>query len=138
MATQALYAPRSEERVWNITLWISQFALAWIFGIVGVVRAFAPMHTLQARLNWADPGNDWFLRGTGYALICVAFALVLPAVLDIGQRLVPATAIAMAIVMAVVAASHIIRHQPGMLAMDVMIGIGCAFVAWGRGRRLPV
>ena len=118
-------------------LWIAQASLAWLFGVVGIVRAFAPMERLEENITWAGAPNEWIIRGTGYALIAVALALVVPPLARIGQRLVPATALFMAIAMAVVTASHLIRHLRANLLIDVAVFIGCVFVAWGRARKIP-
>lgn len=138
MATQALSAPRNDARTWNVTLWISQFSLAWLFGVVGVVRAFAPLERIQQNIPWAEGSNDWIVRGSGFALIAVAAALIVPAIIRVGEKLVPATALAMAIIMAVVIASHLIRHMRMNLLVDVVVFVGCVFVAWGRARKLPL
>lgn len=137
MATQALYLPKEDVRTWNVTLWISQLALAWTFGVIGVVRAFAPIGNLQRNIPWADASNDVILRVTGYALMFVAAALIVPGLIRVGEKLVPATALAMAIVLAVTTASHLIRHMRTNLLVDVVLLAGCAFVAWGRARKLP-
>lgn len=137
MATEVMIGPRSDERAWNITLWISQACLAWLLGMAGVLRAFLPLSSLQERLPWADPAASGWVRFTGVVLICAAAALVLPPLLRLGQKLVPATALAMALAMVVSVASHLIRNRPGLLIIDLTIGALCVIVAWGRTQKVP-
>jgi putative oxidoreductase len=139
MATDVLMTTTEDgdRRAWNITLWISQICLAWLLAMDGVVRLWLPMDALRERLPWVNPyTNDW-VRFTGWALLCAAVALVLPPLLRLGEKLVPATAMAMALVMIITAAQHLIRGRPQMVAIDACIFAMCVLVAWGRTKRVP-
>src|SRR5207302_5830098 len=108
MATDVMMpADRSELRAWNVTLWISQLSLAWLLTMVGVVRLWLPVDALRERLPWADASNADWVRFSGWCLLGAALALVLPPLMGMAQRLVPATAMAMMLAMIVSAASHI-------------------------------
>jgi hypothetical protein len=120
-----------------MAVWVGQAALAALLAVNGAMRLFLPLETMRARLPWVDPSNDWWLRGTGLALLCGAAALVLPPLMKLSLRLVPATAIFMAVVMVVTAASHAIRARPGKLLVDLAVFALCVFVTWGRTRKVP-
>jgi putative oxidoreductase len=137
MATFAIARPKRETGPWNIAVWAGQASLAALLVANGIMRTFLPLHYMQERLPWVDATNDWWLRTTGFALLCAAAALLLPPVLKLSLRLVPATAIFMAMVMVVTAASHIIRGRPVRLAGDLAVIALCVFVTWGRTRKVP-
>jgi len=131
MATQTLIG--APARNWDGALWVVQAGLAGMFGVAGGVRAFAPIEALRdGRLFWADPSNEWWLRGSGWGLMFIAVALLLPPLLKLGERLVPAVAAFMALACIVSLASHLIHNMAHRVAEDVFIGGLCAFVAWGR------
>ncbi len=104
-----------------------------MFGVAGAIRAFVPLEQLkQGRLLWADASNEWWLRGSGWGLMFIAVALLLPPLLKLGEKLVPAVAAFMALACVVSIASHVIRGMGARFAEDAFIGALCAFVAWGR------
>ncbi|MBL8952059.1 MAG: hypothetical protein JNK82_14845 [Myxococcaceae bacterium] len=131
MATQTLTA--GSERGWDGVLWVVQAGLAGMFGVAGTVRAFEPISSLrEGRLHWADASNEWWLRGSGYALMFVALALLLPGLIKLGERLVPMVATAMTLACVVSLAGHLIHRMPERIVEDVFIAATCGFVAWGR------
>jgi hypothetical protein len=131
MATQTLSG--ASERTWDGALWVVQAGLAGMFSVAGAIRAFVPIDQLkEGRLLWADASNEWWLRGSGYALMFAAVALVLPPLLKVAEKLVPAVAVAMALSAVVTMASHVVRGMGARLAEDVFIAALCVFVAWGR------
>jgi hypothetical protein len=120
-------------RRWDLGLWAAQAALAALFTVSGAMRAFLPPEQLaRGHLSWADSGNWWWLQVSGWGLLLAALALVLPPVMGMAERLVPATATFMALVMVITFASHIVREQSGWALVDLIVGGLCGFVAWGR------
>jgi hypothetical protein len=137
MTTQTAVAREPELRALNFSLWVAQGFLALVFGVDGAIRYWYPLSELQERLPWIDVRTEWWVRLTGAALMLVALSLVLPPLLRVGERLVPAVACFMTIAMVVTAASHITRGMPVLLAVDVVYALLCGLVTWGRARALP-
>jgi hypothetical protein len=136
MADGALAQERP--RIWDIALWGGQLVLAGLFISSGLKRAFMPITELQqGNLNWADPSMGWWLHVTGYGLLLAALALVMPPLIRQGEKLVPATAALMALVMVISFASHLIKESAPWMATDLAIGALCGFVAWGRVYKVP-
>jgi hypothetical protein len=137
VTTEVMSDSRSERRAWNLAVWVAQACLASILATDGVMRLWLPLDRLQARLAWPDPGSEWWVRFSGFALVCAASALLLPPLMHMATRLVPATAIFMVLVMIVAFASHAIRGRAKLLAVDVLLAALCVFVAWGRTVKVP-
>mgnify|MGYP001187259639 CR=1 FL=1 len=128
MATEAVEQPGS--RLWDAGLWVAQVGLSALFAVTGALRAFPPL--TEGSANWAIESHTWLFRLGGFGLLLVAIALVMPPLVGVGQRLVPATATFMALTMAVAAAPHFIRGAGTSAALHLLVGAVCAFVVWGR------
>ena len=116
----------------NVFLWIVQIALAAAFVLAGVTKATQPKEKLQPKL----PGVEDFSAGT-VRLICVAellggLGLDLPAVTGIAPVLTPIAATCLAVVMVLASATHVRRKEPSGVAVNAVLFLLAAFVAWGR------
>jgi hypothetical protein len=133
MTTQSLESTR-DDRLLNVSLWIAQALLAIVFTLGGLARLLLPLYDLSEHLGWATEGNLLWVRWQGVAMLVIALGLMFPRPI---RRLVPGTAVIVALIMVVLTASHIIKSQAGLLVLDAWLAGLAVFVAWGRSKRLP-
>ncbi|MEU1389147.1 MULTISPECIES: DoxX family protein [unclassified Nonomuraea] len=61
-----------------------------------------------------------------------ALGLILPAVTGVAPALTPLAAAGLAVVMVLAALAHVRREEPGAIAVNAILFLLAAFVAWGR------
>lgn len=118
-----------------ISLWIAQILLAAVFGMVGVMKATAPIEALAQQLAWPGAAPVWLVRFIGISEIAGAVGLILPAVTGIAPALVPLAALGLTVVMALATLFHLARGEWQAVAVPIALGALAAFVAWGRTRK---
>ena len=72
------------------------------------------------------------VRFIGYAELGGAAGLVLPAVTGIAPVLVPLAALGLATIMALAVPFHVMRGEPNIIGMHIVVGLIALFVAGGR------
>ncbi len=122
----------------KIALWVAQGVLALAFLAAGAMKLALPLADLHASLPWTADVPGTLVRLIGLAELLGALGLVLPAAARVRPRLTPLAAAALALVMALAAAFHLVRGEAAMLPAPLVLAAGLAFVAWGRAVRLPV
>ena len=122
----------------NIALWIIQILLALLFLFAGGTKLLLPIETLTAM----GPPNQVVLPGLllrfiGVCEVLGALGLVLPGLLRIRPKLTPLAAAGLLIIM--IGATIITIMGPGVGAAvpPFVVGLLCAFVAYGRTRLRP-
>jgi uncharacterized membrane protein YphA (DoxX/SURF4 family) len=117
----------------NKTLWIIQALLALLFLWAGGIKLVMPIEEMLKQMTLPMPG--WFLRFIGVAEILGALGLILPGLLRIRPGLTPLAAAGLAIIMIGAVVVMLMTGEVMMALIPLVVGILCAFVAYGRWRR---
>jgi uncharacterized membrane protein YphA (DoxX/SURF4 family) len=115
----------------NIALWIVQALLAALFLFAGGMKFIMSVEEMTKDI----PLPGWFLHFIGVAEVLGALGLILPWLLGIRPGLTPLAAAALVIIM--IGATVVTLMTGGGLAMaliPLVVGLLCAFVAYGRWR----
>ena len=117
----------------NILLWIIQILLALLFLFAGGTKLVLPMDVLMAQ---ASPNAivlpGWFIRFIGAVEVLGALGLILPGVLRRHQHLIPLAALGLTIVMIGAVVVTTMGDGFKMAIPPLVVGLLCAFVAYGR------
>jgi uncharacterized membrane protein YphA (DoxX/SURF4 family) len=118
----------------NVGLWIVQGLLALVFLFAGVMKLVMPIEAMTADIKL--PGM--FLRFIGVAETLGAIGLILPGLLRIRPGLTPLAAVGLTIIM--IGATVLSVVMLGVLTAlpPLVVGLLCAFVAYGRWRLAPL
>ncbi len=130
-------ATASKNNGFNIALWIVQVLLFAAFSISGSMKLTAPISQLSSTLPWTPEVPEMLVRFIGLAEAAGALGLLLPSISKIQPQLTPLAAIGLVIVMLLAVAFHIGRGEISMIMPSLILGLLCAFVAWGR-RQVPI
>jgi uncharacterized membrane protein YphA (DoxX/SURF4 family) len=123
----------------NILLWILQILLALLFLFAGVTKLVLPMEMLMANASpnaIALPGL--FIRFIGLVEVLGGLGLVLPGVFHKRPELVPLAAAGLVIVMIGAVVVTIMGDGVAFAIPPFVIGLLCAFVAYGRWKLRPL
>jgi uncharacterized membrane protein YphA (DoxX/SURF4 family) len=117
----------------NVVLWIIAGVLAAAFLASGVMKLTQPRKKLaDSGLAWVEDFSDGAVKGIGALEVLGAIGLILPGVLDIAPVLVPIAATGLAVVMVGAAITHARRREPQAIAINLVLLVLAAVVAWGR------
>ena len=117
----------------NLALWIVAIVLAAVFTGSGLVKLVVPKDKLiTAGQGWAQDYSQTNVRLIGLAEVLGAIGIVLPAAVHIAPILVPLAAIGLILVMVGAAVVHARRNETMNIAVNVVLILLAAFVAWGR------
>ena len=119
----------------NIALWIVQALLAALFLFAGGMKLVMPIEEMLKQMPLPLPG--WFLRFTAVVELLGAIGLILPRLLRIRSGLTPLAAAGLAIVMIGATAYTLAAGDVASALMPLVVGLLCAFVAYGRWRLAP-
>jgi uncharacterized membrane protein YphA (DoxX/SURF4 family) len=119
----------------NIALWIIQVLLAALFIFAGGTKLIMPIEEMTAQMPISLPG--WFLRFIGVAELLGAIGLVLPWLTRIQDKLTPLAAVGLVIIMTGAVILTLMTGEIAMALMPLVVGILCAFVAYGRWQPRP-
>lgn len=116
----------------NIVLWIIQILLALLFLFAGVTKLFPLMEMTPPPNSIIFP--MWFLKFIGVCEVLGALGLILPGLFRRQQHLTVFAAIGLTIIMIGAVIVTVIGPGFGMALTPLIVGVLCAFVAWGRSR----
>src|SRR5438874_8802167 len=119
----------------NIALWIVQGLLAALFLFAGGMKLVMPIEEMLKQMPIPLPG--WFLQVTGIFEMLGAIGVILPWLLRIRPGLTPLAAAGLVIVMIVATAYNLAAGDVATALITLVIGLLCAFVAYGRWRLTP-
>jgi hypothetical protein len=119
----------------NVALWIVQVLLALLFLFAGGIKLVTPIEEMLQQMPLALPG--WFLRFTGVVEVLGAVGLVLPWLLGVWPVLTPLAALGLMIVMIGAVVFTMSAVDAAMALIPLIVGLSCAFVAYGRWRLTP-
>ena len=119
----------------NRALWTLQILLGLFFALAsGAPKLLLPLDQLPMPI----PLPAWFLTFTGVAEVLGGLGLILPAVTRIRTGLVPAAAIGLVMVTIGATIYQLAAGAPGNAVFAAVIGLLCAFVAYGRAKLAPL
>ncbi len=113
----------------NIALWIVQIVLAMLFLFAGVAKFLMPADEMAKNMPpFLSVGLIYFV---GICEILGAIGLVVPWALKIRPGLTPLAAILLFVIMI---GATVVSAMGGisMALFPLLVGLLCAFVAWGR------
>ena len=119
----------------KIALWIAQGLLAAIFLFAGGVKLIMPIEEMMKQMPIPLPG--WFVRFTGVVELLGALGLIFPWLLRIRPGLTPLAAAGLVIVMIGATAYNLAAGDVASALITLVVGLLCAFVAYGRWRLTP-
>ncbi len=117
----------------NRALWIVQGLLAVLFLFAGGIKFTLSADQAQKMMSL----SLGFLHFIAACEILGALGLVLPRLLKIQKGLTPLAATGLLIIMIGAVAITAKGPQLSMAVLPFVTGILCAFVAWGRWRKVP-
>src|SRR5579864_756930 len=116
-------------------LWILQALLALVFLFAASFKLLAPIELIQPQL----PLPELYIRAIGTIELLGALGLTLPALLRILPNLTPLAAAGLVILMTgATALSPSFTGEIASAALPLVLGLLCAFVAYGRSRLAPI
>lgn len=123
----------------NILLWILQILLALLFLFAGITKVVLPTEVLTSM----GPPNaihfsGIFLKFIGVVETLGALGLILPGIFRRQQYLTPLAAAGLAIVMIGAVITTIMGPGVAMAFSPLVVGLLCAFVAYGRWKLRPL
>jgi len=117
----------------NIALWIIAGLLAVAFLASGVMKLVQPKEKLAASgMGFAEDYSVGAVKAIGTLEVLAAVGLILPAVLDIAQVLVPLAAVGLVLLMIGAIVVHLRRHENQAIVTNLVIVALAVMVAWGR------
>ena len=123
----------------NIVLWILQILLAALFLFAGVPKL---IFSVEELMRQAPPNamrfSDMFMKFIGVVEVLGALGLVLPGLLRTRQGLTPLAALGLFIVMIGAVAVTIMSGGVRDAIVPLVVGLLCAFVAYGRWKLRPL
>jgi hypothetical protein len=122
----------------NATLWIVQVLLSAFSLAAGWNHGLRPIADTIHSSPWAADLPFALVRFIGYAELAAGIGLILPAATRVAPIVTPWAAVGLAIVMGLAVPFHVMRGEAQVIALHIAVVGLCAFVAWGRLRRLPI
>jgi uncharacterized membrane protein YphA (DoxX/SURF4 family) len=117
----------------NVVLWIVAGLLALAFLAAGGMKLTQPKEKLAASgLGWTEDFSPGAVKGIGALEVLAAVGLILPPLLKIVPVLAPLAAVGLILLMIGAGITHARRGESPMIAINVVLLILAALVAWGR------
>ncbi|BBB61764.1 membrane protein [Undibacterium sp. KW1] len=130
--------PIAASKALKISLWIAQVLLAFVFCGAGLTKLTTPIAALSQMMPWTGQYSESFVRIIGLIDLAGGLGMLLPSL----TRILPGLGIvatAASIVLQVFAVIfHTSRGELMVLPMNFVLLALCAFVLWGRGKRVPI
>ncbi len=111
-------------------LWIIQGLLALLFLFAGSMKLIVPIEMLTAQMPLPLPGL--FLQFIGVAEVAGAIGLILPGLLRIRPILTPLAACGLLVIMVGATVVTLAGGEVVPALLPLVMGLLCAFVAYGR------
>ena len=116
----------------NAFIWILQIVLAAMFLMAGAMKVMQPKEKLHEKMGWVEDFDGWHVKVLGELEVLAAIGLILPGVLNFAPGLTAWAALGLAVMMIGAAITHGRRKEWPYVAMNLMLGILAAIVAWAR------
>ncbi len=122
----------------HISLWITQVLLAMTFAMAGIIHATTPMSAMPHAMAWTGAAPEAMVRLIGASELIGALGLVLPDLTRIRPVLTIWAAICLSGFMVLASLAYLSRREERMFPIFLLLGGLCAFIAWGRARKVPI
>ena len=116
----------------DTTLWILQILLAAAFVMTGGAKLLRPRLALAARMPFVVDFSDVQIKAVGFLEVVAAAGLTVAPLLGVGRFITPLAALGLVAIMLGAAYTHWRRHEPQSIAVNAILLLIAAFVAWGR------
>lgn len=116
----------------TVALWIAQALLAGFYTGVGFMKLSQPIPDLAAMMYWPGIVPLAFVRFVGAAELAGAAGLLLPLAIGILPRLTPLAATGLVLLQICAIGYHVSRGEFTVLALNLVLVLIAAFIAWGR------
>jgi uncharacterized membrane protein len=121
--------------IMNKALWILQILLGLFFALAsGAPKLLLPIESLPMPI----PIPEAMLKLIGVAEVLGGLGLILPGTTHIKPGLTPLAAACLVVVTICATVYQLMAGQPESAIFAVVIGLLCAFVAYGRWRLVPL
>ena len=121
----------------GIALWVVQVLLAAAFLVSGATKLSQPKEKLAKNMAWVEDFSQPAVRLIGALEVLGAIGVVLPALTGILPWLTPLAALGLVLLMVGAALTHLRRTEYGNVAVNAVLLVLAAFVAYGRFFVLP-
>jgi uncharacterized membrane protein YphA (DoxX/SURF4 family) len=121
----------------GIALWVVQGLLAAAFLVSGATKLSQPKEKLAKNMAWVEDFSPQTVRLIGALEVLGAIGVVLPALTGIVPWLTPLAALGLVLTMIGAALTHLRRTEYGNIAMNAVLLVLAAFVAYGQFFVLP-
>jgi uncharacterized membrane protein YphA (DoxX/SURF4 family) len=121
----------------GIALWVVQGLLAAAFLVSGATKLSQPKEKLAKNMAWVEDFSPQTVRLIGALEVFGTIGVVLPALTGVLPWLTPLAALGLVLTMIGAALTHLRRTEYGNIAMNAVLLILAAFVAYGRFFVLP-
>ena len=122
----------------NIALWIVQVSLALFFLAAGSIQLMRPKAKLAELMAWVEDFSARTVRLIGILEILGAIGILLPALTGIFPWLTSPAAVGLLLTMIGAAITHARRSEYSMIAINIVLLVLAAFVAYGRFVVMPL
>jgi uncharacterized membrane protein YphA (DoxX/SURF4 family) len=116
----------------NVFLWILAGLLAVAFLAAGLTKLTQPKEKLAANMGWVEDFSPGMVKTIGALEVLAAVGLILPAALDVLPVFVPLAAVGLVALMIGAGVTHARRKEFPMIAINLVLLVLAAVVAWGR------
>jgi putative oxidoreductase len=129
----------SNNRNWNVGLWVAQIVLAAVYAMAGSMKLSQPIDALVAAgMAYAGDFPELLTRFIGASELLGALGIILPAATRILPRLTPLAALGFSVIQVLAMILHASRGEFGILPMNAILLALSLFVFWGRERKAPI
>jgi uncharacterized membrane protein YphA (DoxX/SURF4 family) len=121
----------------GIALWVVQVLVAAAFVVSGATKLSQPKEKLLKKWAWVEDFSQGSVRIIGSLEVLGAIGIVVPALTGIVPSLTPLAALGLVLTMIGAALTHLRRAEYGAIAVNAVLFILAALVAYGRVFVLP-
>ena len=121
----------------GIALWVVQVLVAATFLVAGATKSSQPKEKLVNNMAWVEDFSQGTVRLIGALEVLGAIGVVVPALTGIVPWLTPLAALGLVLLMIGAALTHLRRTEYGYIALNAVLLVLAAFVAYGRFFVLP-
>ena len=118
-------------------MWAVQVLVAASFLVAGATKVSQPKEKLVKNMAWVEDFSQGTVRLIGALEVLGAIGVVVPALTGIVPWLTPLAALGLVLLMIGAALTHLRRTEYGYIAMNAVLLVLAAFVAYGRFFILP-
>jgi uncharacterized membrane protein YphA (DoxX/SURF4 family) len=117
----------------NIVLWVLQAALAAVFLSAGLPKIAKPKEELVASMGkWVNSFPAMGVKLLGLVEVLGAIGLIVPPLAGVAPALSPVAAVGIIVIMLGAIVAHARESAGSKIAMNVVLAVLAAVVAWGR------